>query len=436
MIKKILLKIWSEIRLRIFLLFAFPLLFIFYSRNDVKDLVLMMKAVLLKYLLLYHPELKDSWKNSDYEISLDYATSILCNSNFVIDKDDDFVFYESTVNDIIEKLKKIVKVTRILSKYYSIRIFLHLLYNKLVHSNEIFNSKNSRNILGKIFINWTGGLQFRFNLIALNQDLIKFRDFKDYTELRKEIISEKKVIDKNFFKAYSLKIHLSSTNLSVILSFFSILFLITGYFYNYFLLRSYNIQVSSFYNLSDYLATSVEKIKYSLVGSVIALIGSFSRYKRYYCQLPWEKDYSITSSLKSLKWLLLITSFMIGLGLIFRFNNSYYLNISFIAIFLSINNLSMIFSEKFFKDTVSSYFIIAFLLSYSLYFAYDSLNDYNKKTKNNYSFEFKDNIIDLKDLKWINSNSNYFFFYDTVKFESVIIDKRNINLIKINKNLN
>jgi hypothetical protein len=138
--------------------------------------------------------------------------------------------------------------------------------------------------------------------------------------------------------------------------------------------------------------------------------------------------------MKSLKWVVIIAIILIGIGLIFNYSTNYYVIVSFFIVLFSIDNFSIFFSDRFFKDSVSSYFILFFLFTYILYFTYDTVKNYygleNKKATN-FIFEIKDNSIDMDNLKLINSNSNYFFFYDTIKLESVITERDNIKTIRI-----
>lgn len=73
----------------------------------------------------------------------------------------------------------------------------------------------------------------------------------------------------------ALKVDLSLSHVGALVSVVSAFFIITGYLYNNFLLGHFGVEVSKYFSLSDYLASSIEGIRYSASGAAIGLISGF-----------------------------------------------------------------------------------------------------------------------------------------------------------------
>jgi len=99
----------------------------------------------------------------------------------------------------------------------------------------------------------------------------KYRQFKKQVKYKREQIELSKVA----------KVNISFDQFKIFLALFSVLFLGTGFVYNHLFLGYFGIELSKFFNIADYLASSADKIFYSLVSVFVALAIGLFCYPEY-----------------------------------------------------------------------------------------------------------------------------------------------------------
>ena len=112
----------------------------------------------------------------------------------------------------------------------------------------------------------------------------------DVNNLRKEFRRKIKTLKSEIADRQTIKISLSTNGIGVVLSLVSCLFVVSGYLYNKFLLGALNIDVSLYFTIGDYLASSIESIRYSFVGAVIAVIIYFLGINNISRKSYWELE--------------------------------------------------------------------------------------------------------------------------------------------------
>ena len=112
---------------------------------------------------------------------------------------------------------------------------------------------------------------------------IRLLSKKEYKNMCRIISKEWRMAKKDVSEQIKLKrekemleriprVEIASPKISTIITLFSVLFLCTGFFYNYLFLGYFGVDPSKFFNIYDYLASSVDKIFYSFVSVFISCI--------------------------------------------------------------------------------------------------------------------------------------------------------------------
>jgi hypothetical protein len=206
---------------------------------------------------------------------------------------------------------------------------------------------------------------------------------------------------------------------------FTVVFICTGFFYNFIFLRLFGIRAELFFSLQDYLASSIEKVYLIFIAILIASGGS--HVIRYL--LKEQKavlGHRLFLALLYLFPLLLVTA---GLSIIVKFDNptGYYL-LSF-AIYISSDYLLFRLVFKGSHESYSRFFILTVFLLYLLLIGSTIINDrdavYKEPLKElkRYRIRF-DRSVDLE------ANGNYFFFYDKQLRRSVVLRKEMVDYIE------
>jgi hypothetical protein len=215
----------------------------------------------------------------------------------------------------------------------------------------------------------------------------------------------------------ALKISLSLEKTGSLISIISGFFIITGYLYDHFLFGEFGIEVSNFFTLSDYLASSIEGLRFSAMGAGIALITYFLGVHRFtrksYAQIKFEQRRRYYAD-----YLFFLAMLAFAIRAYVQ-NLEIFYDVSLMLIIL----ISMFFvpriAIKYFKEPLIAIFVLVFISSYSAYMFSSiertiyRLKYYPMVELEQYDFKFKENIPkDESDLMLFGANSNYLFFLD------------------------
>jgi len=211
------------------------------------------------------------------------------------------------------------------------------------------------------------------------------------------------------------------------------IFVFTGFIYNFFFFRLFNIKVEQFFTLQDYLASSIEKVYLIIVAILFAIVSS---YLARYIMLDKHK-FTHHRLVAILLYCTPIIMFMVGMVMLIRFKEpSGYFLLSF-AMYAGGDYLLF---KKIFKgnhDSYSRYFYFTGFILYVLLivstvvYNKDSVLHEPRHSLKNYRVHFvRDVSINPDNCIILEANSNYFFFYNERLNKAYVIPKDGISYIE------
>jgi hypothetical protein len=262
-------------------------------------------------------------------------------------------------------------------------------------------------------------------------------DIKRFFELDEETRKQIRTLKEEISDREAIKIALSLKDIGALVSIVSAFFLITGYLYNNFLLGHFEIEVSRYFSLSDYLASSIEGVRYSASATIIGLVfyfaGMHSASRKSYAQTEIErkrKDYApyfiiVVTVALTIKYYLEDSEFFYSLA---------YASIFFIALFTA-----PWISRRYFKEPMIALTSIVFIFSFSAHM-FESVGReiYRLEHKSieelkRYTISFKGNVpFNTANVALIAANSSYLFLLDGVK-NVFIVPKDQIDYVTLDK---
>lgn len=260
---------------------------------------------------------------------------------------------------------------------------------------------------------------------------------KQLFELDKEVRKQAKTLENEIADREAFKISLSLAKAGVLVSVASAFFLITGYLYNNFLLGHFRIEVSRYFSLSDYLASSIEGVRYSALATVVGLVSYFIgihyESRKSYSQIEVErkrKDY--------IPHYLLAVTLASAIRYYFEDSESFY-NAAFFASSIIILITAPWISKRYFKEPLVALMSIVFISFFSAHM-YESvgreihrLEHKSIKELRRYSISFKNTVpFDSENVTLIAANSSYLFLLDGAK-NVFIVPKDQIEYVTLNK---
>ncbi len=214
--------------------------------------------------------------------------------------------------------------------------------------------------------------------------------------------------------------------------FYSVIFLCTGIFYKYLYLGHFGIDTSKFFTLSDYLATSIDKIilnLFPIVASFLALLLS-----------PGKPQENATAHFNICEFIILLLFSAPGVIMLVKFNNPsgfYIMGITFMTAIGYIISRTFLNGPAKYRELFYVMFLLFFISgvwasAMSARFHIEN-DDISKSKKYSFFFETKkdDNFL-LKDenIVILAANSNYYFFYDKAEKKTYIIPTKKVIAIE------
>ena len=301
--------------------------------------------------------------------------------------------FKEDVDSIIKKIEEEQRVKQILSDYWLIQ---HFIKNSLKNNSvaQYYLSRAKKMVLGAIPLT---DRDIRHLKRKLKKDIVRLRD----------MIADRK----------ALKIDISASGIAVLVSVASPFFFISGYLYNYLLLGEFGVNVSKFFTLSDYIASSISRIGYTFSatvwGTIFFFLGDHSASRKSIAQISYElKGRRIHS-------LIIIATTLIG-TIVGYFQNIqlFYFFGYFTAISLSMFLLPGM-CQKYFKQPIPAQYILIFIFCFfahlwaSLGSTIDEFRYEEPHSINAYDVKLKDSLsLSTSDFVLIAANSGFFFFLD------------------------
>jgi|GEM_PF-5197974 len=272
---------------------------------------------------------------------------------------------------------------------------------------------------------------------------------KSFTELNKKMQNEHRIAKKELKiylntiihnAAYDIipKIEITTTHVNFILSICATIFILTGYLYNRYYLGHYGIEVSSYFTMSDYISSSIDKIYIACIATVFSIVGFLkgmlerSRIEVESLQLEIESyDYDKPMTV-------FVTAMTIFTIVAFSANlPGKYMFLSMLILFAVMGIFTRIPIEKMIKNStyVKITFVAIIVFFVEIFWAVtnniDIINRVSAENFNKYKFNFKTaNLNNFNNFIFLSSNSNYLFFYDKKKRQSYILPRNEISSIE------
>jgi hypothetical protein len=210
----------------------------------------------------------------------------------------------------------------------------------------------------------------------------------------------------------------------------------TGFIYNFFFFRLFNIKVEQFFTLQDYLASSIEKVYLIIIAILFAVMSSYlARYL-----MRDKHKFQHRRLLAVLLYCTPIVMFITGILMLIRLKEpSGYFLLSF-AIYAGGD---YVLFKKIFKgnhDSYSRYFYFTAFILYVLLiistvvYNRDSVLHEPRHSLKNYKVHFvRDVSINPDNCIILEANSNYFFFYNESLNKAYVIPKDDISYIETSR---
>ena len=297
------------------------------------------------------------------------------------------------VDSMVQKIANDLRVKRVLRDYW---LILNLVEN--IDENETLAEYNLK----------------RAAKLGLEAALLSYRDLKslERTTRRDAVGLRESVADRE-----ALKVDFSALGVAVLVTIVSALFTISGYLYNHELFSAFGVDVSKFFTLSDYIASSISRLSNSFIAAGLVILGFFHGHyrssRKSTAQFNYEKgkrkylDYIIVGALA------IITAIAYKLDMIL-FYPAGFLTIAALAMFL----LPKICRKVFKKSNAAMYALIFSVCFFAevwrsvgttiAIFRYGDLHEmkaYDIELKDSTSFSTSDHLL-------IAANSGFLFFLD------------------------
>ena len=256
---------------------------------------------------------------------------------------------------------------------------------------------------------------------------------KIYKDTKKEIKRVWSVIADR--SAWKISIDFSSLGkiAVVILPFF----FIAGYFYNKFLLDAFDIDVSSFFSVEDYITSSLEKTESALRSALFAI---FAAYMGYYLSSR-KSTYQIEQERKSKDYgfILLVITSSIGSVIFGYMRNEWLLIVHGIGSIGLVSSLflSEFIAKKLFKRPIPIFFCFLFLCFFSWGLAHSlmghiyALDHEELASLKKYEFTFSDpSFYPEENMVLIANGREFYIFRDVKSKTSIVVPRKEIVSVK------
>lgn len=248
---------------------------------------------------------------------------------------------------------------------------------------------------------------------------------KDIAELR-ELISDRK----------AFKISLSVNDITSLLAIISPFFLFTGYLYNHFMLGEFGIEVSKYFRLTDYISSSIEGIRYSVVGAATGVLTVFLGMHNWSRSSAFERNYQRGRTDYWYYALFIIGAAGIAIGYV-RNLESFYSATSLTIVLVCLYFAPKI-ARRFFNEPLRIHFLLLFIGYFGAYMflsigtdTYKYKNyDFSKLTTHDVKFNDSSPIKETQ-LILLAGNSDYFFFLDRQR-KALIVPRAEVTLLRPN----
>jgi hypothetical protein len=279
---------------------------------------------------------------------------------------------------------------------------------------------------------------------AINQLLEPIRSFKEVIKLVNDVKKDSKaflkkgreISEKTYEKELNNKIpiiKISSDKISFFLTVFSTFFLISGIIYSKIYFYLLGINISDFFSVSDYLASSIDVLMYTFFSMIVGMIFYRQGIKDSIKNRIQEEQFNIQTNRRKNSLYIIM---MLNIFLLSMFCINYYINHTLIYTLLYIPLYSIFFKLydlvpiwKYVENPLKIDFIVSSFATFSILLiltAFSHSDEILRKEikDDNYKIVFQNEDENKKNLIFITSNSTSVFLLntDTKKVKIIPLD--------------
>ncbi|MDD2895202.1 MAG: hypothetical protein PHG81_04205 [Aliarcobacter sp.] len=395
---------------------------------------------MIKKLITKYRGNKISKLKRDVDLIIQYRISILVLAKFsdkklleINELSMNLFFHIMNNEELLESLsnmKEEVLEDNLFNKYLSIR---YLLLSYL--SENIGYEKGIEKYLEEAKIRDS-------TVVRLNKKSFNILE-KDIKKTKKELKKEKQLLIEEKIekkKKEEIKpIKISTEGINFLLKICSLFFIVGGFLYTYFLLSYFNINVSLYYSISDYIAGSIDVLFNIFVILIVLSIFMIFQFDKMINKKIYNEELNIENKLSDKP------EYFVSISLLIVIATSYFItkeiNVSLVISFLLIFFTILLPKIRLFDYLENSTFIYLSILGFILFssqLAFKIDRDIKNVLKDEkiININLKDKYEGFEDLNFITMNSNYIFLWNKKENKSVVLPLStisNLNSIEIKK---
>lgn len=233
-------------------------------------------------------------------------------------------------------------------------------------------------------------------------------------------------------------IKINSTHITLLISIFSTIFLISGYYFNYQVLHSLGVNSDDFFTIQDYISTSISLILYPLFYTLLMFILIVFRIDEKLNKDIESKELGVIGEDNiPIYTMLFIITLMNIINIISILNEGnpsniiFYLNVVFAAVFI-LNKVQWKYFENPLIIYVFSMIFLFYFVNISIVIDNKIENYKSADYKSNYKVSFKDKEISTRNIEFMNVNSNYIFMINKKNNKVEVYPRLSISKINVN----
>lgn len=249
------------------------------------------------------------------------------------------------------------------------------------------------------------------------------------------------VIRSELAERSALKIDFNLSDMVGFIGVISALFVISGYLYTRILLGAFGIDVSLFFSLTDYLAASIEQIRYAAFSTVVPLIGFAAGLRHGSLKSRMESEILRPQRARMDRWILvlvIILSARVALGAYSdkpSFSEMQFLGF-IISLWLADKTSKMIFSRPLVAQlALTALFTFVSVTGVSLYKQIHNFNKGEWDSQDSVRISINSPLpVASSSLVVIAANNNYIFALNKESKMAYVIPREKVELFEVKRN--
>ncbi len=370
-------------------------------------------VAVIHHQLRYHEDAFEVKGESEYKNKVCFLTAAkLCNLEYGKADREFAAQHQSQIADLLSKSEDVEEIKKFVVIFYELQA---LIYGLFLKSEEKDRCLGEARKLGR---------------------QVRELEVKDLSSVNRSARAELRRLRAEIADRESFKIDFSLSQIGTVLTLFSSLFLVTGFLYNRFLLGAFGVDVSHYFSLTDYLASSIDKIRFAGFGAILATVSSFLRvhYESRSAALRLES----TQPKPDYWFYFLIIVLVVGtVKSYFEDSVLFYIQMQ-LLLFLVGLYFSWPIAKRYFTNPVPAFFSMVFLVTFAadMYASIGStIHRFDKgdiaglrNVKVHLTGDF---LGKREDLVILSGNSAYLFLFDQQQHNIIVAPKDKVEFIEI-----